>query len=145
MAKIEISDIDGNFPKKETRGGARVGAGRKPPAYVKPQETMDFDKAKARKETALADLHELDYKVKSGQYVSRNSVKQATATIMAALAQGIRSLPDHLERRGVEPKVCVQIDAAITEALADTGKALEVLWQTESIQEAPPADNSDLF
>lgn len=138
---LEISDADGNFPdtakpakapKPAKHGGARAGAGRKAPGYVKPQETKDFEVAKARKETALADLHELDYKVKSGQYVSRVSVKQVAATIMATLAQGIRSLPDHLERRGVEASVCVQIDAAITEALADTGKSLKKLWQTET-------------
>lgn len=139
----ELLDRDGSVIKIEKRGGARAGAGRKGSGYQKPQETMDFDKARARKESALADLNELDYKVKSGQYVSRVAVKQACATIMAALAQGIRSLPDNLERRGVEPKVCVQIDAAITEALAETGKSLETLWQHQ--EEAPPADNSDLF
>lgn len=143
---MELLDSDGKVIKTEKRGGARAGAGRKPPGYQKPKETMDYDKARARKESALADLNELDYKVKSGQYVSRDAVKQACATIMATLAQGIRSLPDNLERRGVEPKVCVQIDAAITEALADTGKALETLWQKVVVEEVdPPADNSDLF
>ena len=109
---------------------------------------MDFDKARARKESALADLNELDYKVKSGQYVSREAVKQACTTIMATLAQTSRSVSDNLERRGVDPKVCVQVDLAISEALAETGKSLQTLWQKDDVEEVDlnhPDDNSDLF
>lgn len=138
----ELLDAYGSLIK---RGGARPGSGRRYQGYVKPDEVISYDKAKARKESAMADLHELDYKVKSGQYVSRNAVRQASATAMAALAQTIRSLPDHLERRGVPPSVCVQIDAAITEVLGETAKALEAIWRSESQIEDYPEDNSDLF
>lgn len=136
----ELLDVYGSLIK---RGGARPGSGRRYQGYVKPDEVISYDKAKARKESAMADLHELDYKVKSGQYVSRNAVRQASATAMAALAQTIRSLPDHLERRGVPPSVCVQIDAAITEVLGETAKALEAIWRSET--DDHPSDNSDLF
>ena len=136
----ELVDAYGSLIK---RGGARPGSGRRYPGYVKPDEAISYDKAKARKESAMADLHELDYKVKSGQYVARNAVRQASATAMAALAQTIRSLPDHLERRGVPPSVCVQIDASITEVLTDTAKALEGIWRSET--DDHPDDNSDLF
>jgi len=136
----ELLDAYGSLIK---RGGARPGSGRRYQGYVKPDEVISYDKAKARKESAMADLHELDYKVKSGQYVSRNAVRQASATAMAALAQTIRSLPDHLERRGVPPSVCVQIDAAITEVLGETAKALEAIWRSET--DDHPSDNSDLF
>lgn len=145
---MELLDSDGSVIKTEKRGGARAGAGRKPPGYQKPKETMDFDKARARKESALADLNELDYKVKSGQYVSREAVKQACTTIMATLAQTSRSVSDNLERRGVDPKVCVQVDLAISEALAETGKSLQTLWQKDDVEEVDlyhPDDNSDLF
>lgn len=136
----ELLDVYGSLIK---RGGARPGSGRRYQGYVKPDEVISYDKAKARKESAMADLHELDYKVKSGQYVSRNAVRQASATAMAALAQTIRSLPDHLERRGVPPSVCVQIDAAITEVLGETATALEAIWRSET--DDHPSDNSDLF
>jgi hypothetical protein len=136
----ELLDAYGSLIK---RGGARPGSGRRYQGYVKPDEVISYDKAKARKESAMADLHELDYKVKSGQYVSRNAVRQASATAMAALAQTIRSLPDHLERRGVPPSVCVQIDAAITEVLGETAKALEAIWRSET--DDHPSDNRDLF
>ena len=123
-----------------TNGGARAGAGRKPLGYEKPQNVKDYDDARARKESALADLHELDYKVKSGQYVPRAAIREASATAMAALAQTLRSLPDNLERRGISAAVCAQIDRVITESLADTARALERLHAG-----GPPDDNSDLF
>ena len=80
-------------------GGARKGAGRKPNGYVKPEIAKDFDKAKARKDSALADLNELSYKIKSGQYVERASVQQASATLLAELGQSLRSMADNLERK----------------------------------------------
>lgn len=127
----QISDSESWFPPKK---------GRKPLGYVKPQSIQDYDESRARKEAALADLHELDYKVKSGQYVSRDAVKQAAATTMATLAQTLRSLPDNLERRGVSAVVCAKIDAVITETLTDTARSLEQLYKN-----GIPTDNSDLF
>lgn len=128
------------IPSRFKNGGARPGAGRKPAGYVKPEETVNFDKARGRKESAMADLYELDYKVKSSQYVSRTAIREASATAMAALAQTMRSLPDNLERKGVSPAICAQIDRVITETLADTARALEQLHS-----EGHPADNADLF
>lgn len=115
----------------ERRGGARHGAGAKPAGYKKPESVLDYDKARARKETALADLHELDYKVKSGEYVSRAAVRQASATLIANLAQTMRSVSDNLERRGVPPAVCAQVDATISETLADAARDLEMMSGTD--------------
>lgn len=115
----------------ERRGGARQGAGRKPTGYEKPESALDYDKARARKEAALADLHELDYKVKSGEYVSRAAVRQASATLIANLAQTMRSVSDNLERRGVPPAVCAQVDATISETLADAARDLEMMSGTD--------------
>lgn len=134
----EIPDDESWVPRQN--GGARQGAGRKPLGYQKPEETINFDKARARKEVALADLSELDYKVKSAQYVSRIAVRQASATAMSTLAQTLRSLPDNLERKGVAPSVCAVIDQVIMETLADTAKALSALHAG-----AVPDDNMDLF
>ncbi len=139
---FELLDKDGSVIPSG-RGGARAGAGRKPNNYVKPTTTVDYETARARKEAALADLNELDYKIKSGQYVSRQAVRQASATVLAHLAQTIRSLPDNLERRGVAPSVCATIDAAITEVLSDVQTDLARLY--ESAEDDLPDDNSDLF
>lgn len=125
-------------------GGRRAGAGRKPGYSPKKADDLisglddgtanettrsaaDFAIARARKEKALADLNELDYKVKSSQYVSRASVQQASATALATLAQGMRSISDNLERRGVPPDVCIQVEAIINEGLADIARDLEMM------------------
>ena len=118
---------DGAVVRRRTNGGAREGSGRKPSGYVKPQEVVDFDLARARKESALADKYELEYKIASGEYVSRASVKQAAAVVLSTIAQTLRSVSDNLERRGVPPDVCVMVDATITEVLSDAAKDLALL------------------
>jgi hypothetical protein len=118
--------------KPRTNGGAREGAGRKPSGYVKPQETLDFELARARKESALADKYELEYKIASGEYVSRASVKQASATVLSTIAQTLRSVSDNLERRGVPTDVCVLVDSTITEVLADAAKDLALLSEGDA-------------
>lgn len=109
---------------KPGRGGARAGAGRKPADYVKPQQAIDYETARARKEAALADLNELEYKIKSGQYVHRDAVRQAGATLMATLVQTLRSVGDGLERKGVPVEVCTAVEQVISQVLADTGEEL---------------------
>ena len=120
-------DPDGSLRPRRANGGAREGAGRKPLGYQKPKEIVDFDQARARKEAALADKYELEYKIQSGEYVSRDSVKQASATVLSTIAQTLRSVSDNLERRGIAPEVCVLVDATISEVLADAAKDLALL------------------
>jgi phage terminase Nu1 subunit (DNA packaging protein) len=113
-------------PRVSGHGGARPGAGRKPKDYVKPPMVEDFDVARARNESAKADLNELEFKVKSGEYVARSAVVQATATAYAALAQTLRSLPDHLERRlALAPEVAEEIGRQIDEALGELAEVFE--------------------
>lgn len=108
-------------------GGARVGAGRKPDSYVPPQEKVDFDSAKARNEAAKAGLNELELKIKSGEYLPRAAYREATATLLAELAQGLRSLPDTLERKfGLAPDVAVHIQSTIDEAMKTIADNLEL-------------------
>jgi len=109
------------------RGGARAGAGAKPAGYVKPDEVVDYEKAKARNEEAKAGLNELELKIKSGEYVARAQVRQASATMLATISQTLRSISDDLERRGVPPEVCVQVEAAVNETLADAARDLAML------------------
>ena len=108
-------------------GGARANSGRKSPGHVKSDDDTNYGAARARKEAALADLHELDFKVKSGEFVARGAVRQASATIVANLAQTLRSVSDNLERRGIAPLVCAQVDEAINEALADAARDMEMM------------------
>lgn len=123
-------------PITSRNGGARPGAGRKPAGYVKPQEKMDFDMAKARKEAALADMQELNFKIKTGEYIPRDPVREASATLLANIAQTLRSLPDHLERKlHLAPEVTEALEKGIDAALSDLADGLELMTDADA-----PAD-----
>jgi phage terminase Nu1 subunit (DNA packaging protein) len=89
---------------------------------------VEYSKARARNEAAKADHAELDFKIKSGQYVSRVAVRQAAATAFATVAQSMRSIPDNLERTlGLNPEVAAAIGASIDATLADLSETLEMM------------------
>lgn len=120
-------DINGNT-RPSRRGGAREGAGRKPSGYEPPQERVDYDRERARNEKAKADLNELDFKVKSGEYVSREAVQQAAATMLSSVAQTLRSIPDTLERRmNLNPDIAEAIGIEIDNILEGLGDELRIL------------------
>lgn len=108
-------------------GGARANSGPKPAGYVKPPEGQDYDKAKARNEAAKAGLNELELKIKSGEYLSRTAYREASATLLAELAQGLRSLPDTLERKfGLSPEALLHVERTIDEAMQGVADGLEL-------------------
>lgn len=110
-----------------THGGARANSGPKPAGYVKPPEGQDYDKAKARNEAAKAGLNELELKIKSGEYLSRTAYREASATLLAELAQGLRSLPDTLERKfGLSPEALLHVEKTIDEAMQGVADGLEL-------------------
>lgn len=131
-------------------GGKRTGAGRKRGYSPKKAAAIDsgveqsdpsdqtsvavrFAQARARKETALADLNELSFKVKSGEFVSRDAVRQGAATVLAALAQSLRSLPDTLERKhSLAPEVIQMVEIEIDAALLDASSELQRLSEDAS-------------
>ena len=47
--------------------------------------------------------------------------------MLATISQTLRSISDNLERRGVQPEVCVQVEAAVNETLADAARDLAML------------------
>lgn len=115
------------------RGGARLGAGRKPDGFEKPQVAKDFDTAKARKEMSLADMHELNFKIKSGEYVAREAVREAAATLLSNLAQSMRGIPDNLERKfHLAPDVAEEVEKVIDASLADVAEGL-AMFTSESV------------
>jgi len=117
-ADFELEPDGSVFPTG--KGGFRAGAGRKPADFEKPQVAKDFDQAKARKEKSLADMHELNFKIKSGEYVERAAVREASATLLANLAQSLRGIPDNLERKfNLAPDVAEAIERVINATLAD--------------------------
>ena len=111
-------------------GGYRPGAGRRPADYTPTPEQADLASAKARNEAAKADLNELELRIKSGEYVDRAAVREATATALATLAQTLRSLPDNLERKlGLDPKVAEEVGKLIDAALDEVANEFEKLGQ----------------
>lgn len=110
-------------------GGKRDRAGQKPRSYVEANPNIAaYNAARARKEAALADGRELDFKIQSGVFVSRVAVRQAAATALASLSQTLQSIPDNLERTlGVSPELAQEIAAQIDAALADLAVEFEAM------------------
>lgn len=126
-----------------SHGGRRAGAGgpkgysKKRAAEMENESSVDGDdvtntavkkaRAVARKEEALAGLNELELKIKSGEYLSRTAYREASATLLAELAQGLRSLPDTLERKfGLSPEALLHVERTIDEAMQSVADGLEL-------------------
>lgn len=128
-------------------GGKRRGAGPKKNSDYAPVDDLFGEddgaetkkslhtqaaEAKLRKESALADQHELSYKIKSGQYVERAMVQEVCATLLAALAQSLRSLPDNLERKfNLPPDIVVEITYTIDATLSDIADGMALFSDAE--------------
>lgn len=122
-------------------GGARPGAGRKPADYVPSDDRLDYEAARARNESAKADLNELDLAIKRGEYVPRAEVQAATATALSALSQTLRSVPDNLERTlGLGPDIAQEVGRQIDAALDDMATRFEEL----TVQAIEVENGSDL-
>ncbi len=94
--------------------------------------TVRTARAKARKETALAGLNELQLKVKSGEYLPRAAYQEATATLLAMLSQGLRSLPDTLERKySLPPEVLELIETTIDDSLSHVAETLALFAEAK--------------
>lgn len=114
------------------------GAGRKPADYVPSEDRLDYEAARARNESAKADLNELELAIKRGEYVPRAEVQEATATALSALSQTLRSVPDNLERTlGIAPELAQEVGAQIDAALDDVATRFEELTlQSVEVEDA---------
>ncbi len=122
-------------------GGARPGAGRKPADYVPSEDRLDYEAARARNESAKADLNEMELAIKRGEYVPRAEVQAATATALSALSQTLRSVPDNLERTlGISPDIAQEVGRQIDAALDDMATRFEEL----TVQAIEVENGSDL-
>lgn len=136
---------------KSGRGGRRPGAGRKPkqgtakvtpsPAASLPPVTapapsqpaasaigIEYTDARAAHEYWKAQLAEQEFKKRAGELLDRARVEQASATVLAAVAQTLRSIPDNLERTaGLTPaqaEECERIIDSLCLGLHDKLKGL---------------------
>ncbi len=139
-------ELEADGQVRSTRGGRREGAGR-PKGYspkaaraMQGGDAADGDEpnqqtnatvrkalAVAAKEEWLAKQAELDYKKDAGEYLSRGAYREASATLLAELAQGLRSIPDTLERKfGLAPDVVLAIQTTIDERMQAVADGLEL-------------------
>lgn len=129
----------------ETDGRVRPVTRGRPPGYS-PKKAAEMEAGKedadgndqtslsVRKTRAAVDKMEaeaantwLKHKVDSGEYLSRTAFREASATLLAELAQGLRSLPDTLERRyNLTPEVVQQIQATVDQSLHSIAQGLEL-------------------
>lgn len=139
-------DDDDEQPISTNRGGARANAGKKAVRQLREEEklaqkngTVSRNISLARKEEALA-LKEatnakrlaLDYEIQRKMYLPREAISAAVATAYSTLVQGIRSIPDHLERQfGVEPKIAMEIEKTLDEALNRIADDFEKMMEGE--------------
>lgn len=86
-----------------------------------------YESARARNELAKAQLNEIAVRIQSGKYVARSAVQQSSATLLATLAQTLRSIPDMLERKGAAPEVCQMVEVIVNDALDGAATDLEML------------------
>ncbi len=125
---LSADELDAVSPTPGARGGARANSGRKSAAVEAGSADAHilYAKARAKKEAFLAQMAELDFKVKAGEYLPRDEIRQASATAFATIAQTLRSIPDNLERRlGVSADVAEEVGRLIDDAMADLAADLE--------------------
>lgn len=146
-------DLDDSGNAIPTRGGRRPGAGRPKgtgnedmrrlaaaaeldPDLLDPDSddrtTIAVRKAKATadKEEALAGLKALELKIETGKYLPRDAFREASATALATLSQGLRSIPDTLERRyNLTPDVLQAIEVTVDDALSQVADTLALFTE----------------
>lgn len=108
-------------------GGAREGAGNKPLGYEPPQAKLDFEAERALHEKVKREQREFKLAQERGEYVARAAIRQASATMLAVLAQ-VRSIPDNCERQfALAPEVVELMQQAIDGALSEVAGALKAM------------------
>lgn len=89
-------------------------------------------RAQARKEEAQAGREEIKLKVEAGEYLPRAAFREACATLLASVAQAMRSIPDNLERKcNLEPEAMALVEATIDSAMGDLALGLEMFTEGE--------------
>lgn len=96
---------------------------------------------KARKEMAHAAKAELEFRIKDGQYLPRESVRGALAEAYQAVAQALRSIPDNLERKlGVSPELAEIVSTAIDDAMGELAYSMEQIHTGSNANDRPISD-----
>ncbi len=126
-----MTDQSTIVPIANGHGGKRDGSGRPKGATNIPERsdsTGTYLKAKAKREVYRAQMEELNYKAAIREMIPIAEVEQVIATAFSAIAQGIRSIPDHLERRtGCAPEIAEEVERLLDEEMTILADRLAVL------------------
>ena len=77
-----------------------------------------------------------DLQVRDRELIPASEVEQAVATAFAAISQGLRSLPDNIERRlGIAPEVTEAIESVLDDEMQALADRLESLAPTDFEQD----------
>lgn len=99
-------------------GGARPGGGRKKGGKTNQDAATQFAEARARKETALADLREQEVQARARTLIPAAEVEERIATAFATVAASLLGLPDDLERRhGLETDLVEAVEISVHEIM----------------------------
>ena len=99
-------------------GGARPGGGRKKGGTTNKDAATQFAEARARKETALADLREQEVATRARTLIPAPEVEERIATAFATVAASLLGLPDDLERRhGLDADLVESVEMTVHEVL----------------------------
>lgn len=125
-------------------GGRREGAGRPKGYSPKEAELPDEYQSEATKRAirksdatiakleAEAQMAALKFEIESGNYLPRDAYREASATLLAEVAQAIRGLPDLLERKAnLSPDQVVLCEKVIDDALATLSSGLAMFTEQQ--------------
>lgn len=130
-------DLEADGSIRPLQRGRPKGFSQKRAKELDKQENPEGDDQTSwsvRKTKAAVDKLEADAanawlknKIESGEYLSRSAYREASATLLAELAQGLRSLPDTLERKyNLAPDVVEHIQLTVDEMLNTVAQGLEL-------------------
>lgn len=112
--------------QSDGRGGARPGAGRprsdNEHANERARHSAAYWKEKAKRERHLAAIAEAESMARMGQYYDRDEVRRTVQTMLSALTETMRTIPDLLERKtGLTPDQAA-FEAHIIDEALDTAR-----------------------
>ena len=131
-ANIEPAGALGGYPAYRLSDAVKALLARHgdvDPSTLSPQD---------RKALADARLREHALKVKEGEYLPRENVRQGCAVSFQMVAQSVRSIPDNLERKlGLTPEQVEFAERVVDQICADLYSQIEALHTANT--ESTPA------
>ena len=109
---------------KNTHGGKRAGAGRKPGPVS--DANARYTLARALKEESLARIRQAEADAAERLLIPAAEIEQTVGTAYATIAQRLLSLPDNLERLlSIDAELCEAIEREVHEMMTSLADDLQ--------------------